>query len=73
MLHDLYLLSCYFEPTEAILYEDDIKRRYGSNAVLLAVKEGLLEFYRAPCLRGEGRCFYRLSRKGFEQASALAL
>ena len=69
MLQDLYLLSVYFEPSQAIMYEDDLKRRYGDGTVLSAMKEGLLEFYRAPCLRGEGRCFYRLSEKGMKAAS----
>ena len=69
MLHDLYLLSVYFEPSQAIMYEDDLKRRYGTGTVLAAMKDGFLEFYRAPCLRGEGRCFYRLSEKGLKAAS----
>lgn len=69
MLQDLYLLSVYFEPSQAIMYEDDLKRRYGDSTVLSAMKEGWLEFYRAPCLRGEGRCFYRLSEKGMKAAS----
>lgn len=64
MLHDLYLLSCYFEPTLAVMYEDDLKRRYGENAVLQALREGMLEYHRAPCLRGGGKCFYSLSEKG---------
>lgn len=64
MLHDLYLLSCYFEPTMAVMYEDDLKRRYGESAVLQALKEGLLDYHQAPCLRGRGKCFYRLSQKG---------
>lgn len=51
------------------MYEDDLKRRYGDSTVLSAMKEGWLEFYRAPCLRGEGRCFYRLSEKGMKAAS----
>lgn len=66
LLQDLYMLSYYFEPSMAVMYEDDLKRRYGERAVGDAMKEGLLDYYRAPCLRGDGRCFYRLSRKGIE-------
>ena len=64
MLHDLYLLSCYFEPTNAILYEDELQRRYGMNVVNEAVREGYIELFRAPCLQGRGKCFYRLSARG---------
>lgn len=65
MLHDLYLLACYFEPTLAVMYEDDLKRRYGESAVSQALREGMLDFHRAPCMRpGGGKCFYSLSQKG---------
>ncbi len=70
MLHDLYLLACYFEPTMAVMYEDDLKRRYGDGAVRKALHEGLLDYHRAPCLRGDGRCFYRLSQKGLAAVRA---
>ena len=68
MLHDLYLLSCYFDAPSAILYEDDLKRRYAPHEILHAMKEGWLDFYRAPCLRGDAKCFYRLSQKGLRAA-----
>lgn len=64
MLHDLYLLTCYFEPTNAILYEDELKRRYGMGAIDEAVRDGYIELFRAPCVRGSGKCFYRLSTRG---------
>ena len=64
MLHDLYLLSCYFEPTQAILYEDELKRRYGIAEINAAMKEGYIELFRAPCEKGTGKCFYRLSPRG---------
>lgn len=65
MLHDLYLLSCYFDGPQAVLYEDDLKRRYGFSAVAEALKEGLIELYCAPCngVR-EGKFFCRLSPRG---------
>ena len=64
MLHDLYLLSCYFEGPQAVLYEDDLERRYGFAAVRDALKEGLIELYSAPCSKGQGKFFCRLSNRG---------
>lgn len=64
MLHDLYLLTCYFEPTNAILYEDELRHRYGIKAINDAVRDGYIELFRAPCLNGTGKCFYRLSAQG---------
>ena len=73
MLHDLYLLSCYFDGPQAVLYEDDLKRRYGLAAVADALKEGLIELYCAPCAKGSGKFFCRLSSRGRGQIeSALA-
>ncbi len=72
MLHDLYLLSCYFEPTQAILYEDDLKKRYGALAVQEAASQGFLEFYCAPCSKGIGRFFCRLSSRGIHHVESLA-
>ena len=73
MLHDLYLLSCYFEPTQAVLYEEDLKRRYGISAINEAVREGYIELFRAPCERGVGKCFYRLSARGLGYIEKAAL
>ena len=67
MLHDLYLLSCYYEPTQAVLYEDDLERRYGIAAVRDAVQAGYLEFFCAPCEKGKGKFFCRLSSRGLGQ------
>lgn len=64
MLHDLYLLTCYFEPTNAILYEDELERRYGITTVKEAMHKGYIELFRAPCMNGTGKCFYRLSARG---------
>ena len=53
MLHDLYLLSFYFDGPSAVMYEEDLKRRYGLNAVADALKQGLIELHwqigRASC------------------------
>jgi hypothetical protein len=64
MLHDLYLLSCYFDGPQAVLYEDDLKCRYGLKEVADALKEGLIELYYAPCRNGQGKFFCRLSERG---------
>lgn len=64
MLHDLYLLSCYFDEPQAIMYEEDLKRRYGSGAVTKALKDGLIELYCAPCAKGGKGFFCRLSSRG---------
>lgn len=70
MLHDLYLLSCYFEGPQAVLYEDDLRRRYGTAAVRDALRDGLLELYCAPCAKGPGKFFCRLSSHGLGRVRA---
>jgi hypothetical protein len=72
MLHDLYLLSCYFEPSLAVMYEDDLHRRYGADRVARAIEEGLLDYHQTPCLFGKGRCFYSLSEKGLKTIEGIA-
>jgi hypothetical protein len=71
MLHDLYLLSVYFDPTQAVLYEDDLNNRYGRDAVDKALGQGLIERFCAPCASGRMRFFCRLSDQGrnFAQVS----
>ena len=70
MLYDLYMLACYFEPTMAVMYEDDLRKRYGESAVAKALEDGLLISSKTPCLCGDRRSFYRLSQKGTELARA---
>lgn len=72
MLHDLYLLSCYFEESQAVMYEDDLKRRYGLGAVADALKEGLIELYCAPCGRADARFYCRLSARGLGHVESRA-
>jgi hypothetical protein len=72
MLHDLYLLSCYFEESQAVMYEDDLKRRYGLKAVADALKEGLIELHCAPCGRGASGFYCRLSARGLGQVESRA-
>jgi hypothetical protein len=71
MLHDLYLLSCYFEPVEAVLYEDEVTARYGAEAVRTALRDGLIELFRAPCKSNvKGRYFCRLTDKALSAGFA---
>ena len=70
MLHDLYLLSCYFEGPQAVLYEDELRRRYGVQVVRDAVMQGLVELYCAPCAKNSGKFFCRLSARGLGQVRA---
>lgn len=65
MLHDMYLLSCYFEPSQAMLMEDEFRKRYGDSVLHDAVEKGWLETVCIPCRRNEvRRNFLRLSQKG---------
>lgn len=71
MLHDLYLLSSYFDPAEAVLYENEIMARYGAEAFRTAARDGLIEVYRAPCHTAHrGRFFCRLTQRGLSEGSA---
>lgn len=72
MLHDLYLLSVYFEPVQAVQFEDDLTRRYGSDAVNDALGRGLIERVCAPCAEGRARAFCRLSALGQRMAQGAA-
>jgi hypothetical protein len=73
MLQDLYLLSCYYEPAQAVLYEDEMCRRYGPEKLksLLAdaLSKGLIEIHGLPpCAprraQGASRYFCCLSSNG---------
>lgn len=67
MLHDLYLLSCYFDPTQAVLFEEDLNRRYGLAAVTEALKEGWIELCCMPCRQGNQRRWCRLTHVGIRK------
>lgn len=62
MLHDLYLLSCYLEPSQAMLYEEDLEKRYGSAQVREALIEGWIELYCPPTLKTASKPVCRLSK-----------
>lgn len=40
MLQDMHMLSIYFDPAQAGMYEDDLMRRYGAVAVQAAITKG---------------------------------
>ena len=64
MLEDLKALAGYFDGPETLLYEEDLIRRYGGDAVSAALETGLLDHGWIPCGRGRRRCVCRLSEKG---------
>lgn len=68
MLHDLLLVSHYFNGPDTALYEEDLKSRYGADAVKTAIYTGLLEHRRVPCGAGRMRCVCWLSHKGQAEA-----
>lgn len=64
MLHDLYLLSCYFEPAQAVLFEDDLENRYGRATVREALVQGWIELYCPATLKTPSKPACRLSKAG---------
>ena len=72
MLHDLYLISCYFDPAAALQYEDELMKKYGEDAVTTALRDGLIERSCIPCARGPKRFYCRLSSSGLNAVTAAA-
>jgi hypothetical protein len=74
MLIELYLLETYFEEPAALMFEEDMVRRFGAAAVTEAVAIGLLEQRRIPCglgaAQGQTRHVCRLSQTGHALVSA---
>ena len=66
MLHDLYLLSTYFEESFSVIHEDELIRRYGEEQTIQAIHAGYVDHARIPCGKGSTRCVCRLSDKGRE-------
>lgn len=65
MLHDLYLLSCYFEPSQALLCEEALEERYGQEAVREALLAGWIELYVVPAfIKSPARLMCRLTDSG---------
>lgn len=70
MLHDLYMVSCYFDPAQAVLCEDELRERYGASSVAEALRDGLIERICTPCNNGRFRFFCRLSSLGEQSVQA---
>ncbi|MEM6781716.1 MAG: hypothetical protein AAF569_07630 [Pseudomonadota bacterium] len=66
MLHDLFLMSEYFEPPFSCMAEEDLIRNYGTQALYSALSLGLIEQKCAPCASGMTKNFYILSQSGVE-------
>jgi hypothetical protein len=71
MLHDLYLLSCFFEPSQAVLYEEDLERRYGVAMVKEALLKGWIELYSRPSLKEPSAVLCRLSKTGIGKIESM--
>jgi len=72
MLQDLLMMRRYFDPPSAAVYEEDIAEKYGEEAVLNAIRSGLLEHRRIPCGKGRTRCVCWLSVKGEAEAARIS-
>jgi hypothetical protein len=72
MLKDLYLLSQYADPLQAVLSLHEATRRYDPAEIRLVVQAGFVRFVSAPCLNAHdgGRACLTLTGKG---RSALAV
>ncbi len=68
MLQDLYLLSCYFDASQARLYSDLLERRYGAETLRKALRDGLIELYTPFWPDGGAGPLCRLSPKGRDLA-----
>ncbi len=64
MLHDLFLLSEYFEPPQSLTTEKELVTSYGSQALARALSEGYLRQYSVPCVDGACKNYYMLSEQG---------
>ena len=64
MLTELHILHTYFEEPAGLLYEKDLARRFGGQAVREAVADGLIDRLYVPCAGGEARVLCRLSQAG---------
>lgn len=66
MLHDLFLMSEYFEPPFSAIREEDLIESYGHQSVYMALSMGLIERKCAPCASKAARNFYVLSQSGLD-------
>lgn len=67
--HDLYILSLYFTPEHAVMYEDEVMRRYNQMDIAALVERGLIRIGRLSGFFGMGaHIFYRLTPQGLMAA-----
>lgn len=65
MLHDLFMLSEFFDPPFSMMREQELMDMYGPQAVCTALSMGLIECRCAPCMGGAVQNnFYVLSQAG---------
>lgn len=71
MLQDMHLLSVYFDPAQAGMYEDDLTRRYGAAAVQAAIAKGwVVSRWMAGC--GYCRRVLWISNAGHDEVARLS-
>ena len=56
MIKELELLKTYFDLPNAVLYEEDLVKKFGRGAVTSAIQSGALQHRWVPCGRGKRRC-----------------
>lgn len=66
MLHDLFMVSEFFEPPYNAAREEEVLKAYGETALKTALSLGLLERRTTPCTMGDGFAFYVLSDTGHQ-------
>lgn len=64
MLHDLFLLSEYFEPPQSLTPEQTLLETYGTKALMTALSGGYIRQYSVPCGGGDCKNYYALSEQG---------
>lgn len=67
MLHDLFMVSEYFDGPAAAMNERDLVRVYGPKAVMMALSSGFLERKCVPCAHGRPTMLCVLSKAGLDQ------
>lgn len=72
MLHDLFLLSEFFDPSVSALKEGDMMASYGPQAVYMALSMGLIERKCTPCASGMQKNYYILSQAGLDMVMQAA-
>lgn len=65
MLYDLYLLSCYFSPDQAVMYEDEVIRRYDATTVREVIRQGWVSLHGVSGLVSSGG-FFRITALGIK-------